>query len=322
MNFLTSAPGNSRIHQILEMRKRAHFDYREAEIGIRLKQIKRAYRGVTPNQTEILRYFPVALIASVESFVRMATKELIDHGEPYLGNAESLIRNEKFDYDALKYMHGQLVTIGDLVSQQLRLSDLSKVLTTMKKLMDCDIKEKLSGVIERWDVEVEGNPRVPIIADIDTTFRHVSETFRLRHIFCHEIASRISVTKEEIDKCVQHTVLFLDAFNCLIQQTLYPNSPLTQADINVAAANDYLHEKAILDNQLLEINQELSNKQRALLEIANAAWETFVEVSVEIEGLQYEGGTIRPTIENSAAAQFTRERQQHLKDLVTLVKAN
>ena len=319
MASLSSATQNSRVRQILEIRQRARFKFREAELGMRLVEIERAYRDITLGQTELLRYFPITLIASVESFFRMAVKELIDHGEPYLSNAEPLFSKDQYDYDTLKNMHGQVITIGDLVSHHIKISDLSHIVRIMSDLMGCNFKKKLSRVIDRWDVEVKRNPNVPIIADIEITFRHVAETFRLRHIFCHEIASGVTVIKEDIDKCVEHTLLFLRAYNCLISDTIFPNAPLTQAKMNIVSANEYAREKAILDNLILEAGQVLSEQQNAQLEIANTAWKTFLKASVEIEGLKYDGGSIRPMIESNAAAHFTRERQKHLRDLITHV---
>ena len=316
----------SRVQQILEIRQRARFQYREAELNFRLNEIRRAYCDIISdqielNQKEILRYFPITLIATTESFFRMAVKELIDQGEPYLSNAEKLVKGVQYDYEALKNMHGQVITIGDFVSHHIPINNLGHIVSNMSHLMNCDFKKKLSSVTDRWDVEVKKKPNVAIISDIEITFRCVAETFRLRHIFCHEIASGVTVIKENIDECVKHTVLFLRASNCLIGDTLFPNAPLTQAEMNKSSADDYAREKAILENLVLEAKQVLSEKQRTHLEIANTAWQKFLDASVEIEGLEYEDGSIRPTIENVAAQRFTKERQKHLRDLIAHVTA-
>ncbi len=48
----------------------------------------------------------------------------------------------------------------------------------------------------------------------------------------------------------------------------------------------------------------------------------FLKNSVEIEGLQYEGGTIRPTIENSTATRLTKDRSEQLLKMKTILKTH
>ena len=315
---MASMPKTNRTHvRIVEIRNRARFRYRAGELAVRLGEIEHAYDSISADQTELLRYFPITLIASVESFIRMAVKDLIDHGEPFLSNAESLVKKDKFDYDALKNMHGKVVTIGEIVAHQIQVSAISHTIANISTLMGDEFKDKLATVRDRWEVEVNGKPDVPIISDIDTTLRHVAETFRLRHIFCHEIASAVPVVKENIDKCVEHTVLFLLATEQIIADTLFPDAPLTQSEMNRAAASERNSEKAILGKLILEAENVLSPEQRRQLGIANTAWEGFLNASVEIEGLFYKGGSIRPTIEAGAATQLTAQRQKHIRELIS-----
>ena len=51
----------------------------QANIFIELEQ---AFKNHDKTQEELTRYFPVALIACVESYFRMAIKDLIDAGKP------------------------------------------------------------------------------------------------------------------------------------------------------------------------------------------------------------------------------------------------
>ena len=44
-----------------------------------------------------------------------------------------------------------------------------------------------------------------------------------------------------------------------------------------------------------------------------------MELSVRFEGSQFEGGSIRPTIENSAAATLTRSRVEEVERLIEQV---
>ncbi len=304
------------IDEILEVRSRLRFERREAELFVRLGEIEYAYKRVDP---ELLRYFPTALVACMESYFRLVIKELVDFGEPYLSNSSNLLRTDRFDFDILKGLHGQAITIGDVISHYPPISNIGHIVKLMDSLMGCDFREKLRNVYNRWKVEIEKSPKRPIVRDIRETFRYVERSFQLRHIFCHEIATAIDVGKEEIDKCVYHTSLFLKASDEVVSQTLFPDAPLTQADMNIVSYEDYRKEEENLALLLKKVSKVLSSIQKERFYDANEAWHKFVEASVEVEGLAYEGGSIRPTIENLAAARFARERKDQIESLLAVL---
>ena len=313
---MTSIRRNRKIiDEILEVRGRLRFERREVELFARLTEIENAYKHFDPNLTELLRYFPIALVACMESYFRLVIKDLVDSGEPYLSNSSGLLHPNQFDFDILKGLYGQTITIGDIISRYPPISNIGHVVKLMDDLMGCDFREKLRNVHDRWKVEIEESPKQSIIRDIHETFRYVERSFQLRHVFCHETATAIDVGKEEIDRCVYHTSLFLKASDELVSQTLFPDAPLTQTDMNIASYEDYRKEEEDLALLLKKVTDVLSNKQKEKFHEANEAWHKFVEASVEVEGLAYEGGSIRPTIANRAAARLTRERREQVEEL-------
>ena len=314
---MQSRDGRRIIKEILAVRRNLRFRRPGTELFSRLGDIERTYQRFNPELKELLRYFPIALVACIESYFRLMIKELIDSGEPYLTNSRNILRKEKYDFDILKGLHGQTITIGDVISHHLSISDLNHIIGAMGPIMDCDFPERLSHVYDRREVKIKKNPMQPIIQDRHETFRYVERSFQLRHIFCHEIATAIEIEKDEIDNCVYHTVIFLKASDELISQTLFPNAPLTQTDMNIASYEDHKREKGELDCLLAKLDDILSDKQKEKFRDANEAWNTFVNASVEIEGLQYEGGTIRPMIESHAATQLLKERKEQIKELLT-----
>ena len=304
--------------EILEARE-SRTNNATAELSMRLIAIETAYEKCDTENKELLRYFPIALVACIESFFRQKIKELIDSGEPYLSKSQELMPNERLDFDILKGLYGKKITIGDVIAHSMSISKLAHIITPMNKLMEHIFKKKISQIHDRWAVEVEGNPKSSIIADVDETFKYVEKTFELRHIFCHETASRFEMNKNEIDKCFNHSIVFLKALDALIWQTLFPDAPLTQMEMNVAASKTYKKEKELLDSVLEDALNVLSDKQKIKFREANKAWNIFFQASVEIEGLRYEGGSIRPTIENSIAAQYARNRRKQIKRLIKLL---
>ena len=87
-------------------------------------------------------------------------------------------------------------------------------------------------------------------------------------------------------------------------------------DMNIASADDCAREKEILENLIEEARELLSEEQKEQFKIANAAWNKFLEASVEMEGLEYEGGSMQPIIENLARTGLTKQRQVQIRGLI------
>ena len=307
------------IKEILEANTRRYFDNSSAELLVRIKYLEYSYRRLDPKNKELLRYFPIALVACIQSYFQMAIKEIIDLGEPYLTNSKQLMPKKRLDFDIVKSLHGRTITIGDIIAHYLPVSKLDHILSPMSQLLSINFKESVSRVYDRWDVEVRKKPRVAIISDIEESCRYVDRTFQLRHIFCHEVASKFEIVKDEIDNCFDHCVLLLKASDALISQTLFPDAPLTQMEMNMVSAEDFTKEKMRLDSALDEVFEVVSDKQRMKFIEANNAWKVFLEASAEVEGLEYEGGTMRPTIECLALSRLTRDRRKQVEKLLAFL---
>lgn len=308
-----------------ERLKRNRFisEFYQIEIEFRLVEIEAAYRNLTSDQTELMRYIPIALYATVESFFRLAIKALIDHGEPFLSNAEKILDgNRKFDFDTLKNLSGRSVTIGDLIATQVRLSSIESLLKAISELIDQDFTEALESTTDRWEIEVKGNPETQIIDNIDTTIKYVKETFRLRHVFCHETAGMVTLSKDTIDNCIIHTKQFLKASSEVIANVRFPDHPLTQAEMTKAAAEEYSRENALLESLTAQVKQVLTEEELAQFEKSQTAWESFMDETANLEGMTCEGGSMQPMIEYIAAVRLIKERKQNLRYVLTLFDPN
>lgn len=308
------------VEEILEIRGRRKSDIPSDELFLRLLHVEHTYKERNPENKELLRYFPIAVVACMETYFRLAIKKLIDSGEPYLANSQSIMPKANVGFDVLKALHGQSITIGDVISHSIPISSLTHLASHMSKLMGIEFLKEVSLIHSRWAVEVLKQPKQPILLEADDTLRNVARTFELRHIFCHETASNHEFEVEEIEMCFDHSVLFLKATDELVSETLYPNSPLTQTDMNIASAGDYKKEREHLDSLLSQVASLLTDKQVPKFREANKAWEAFFKDSVEVEGLEYEEGSIRPTIENSAATRLTKERSEQVSKLIDLLQ--
>jgi uncharacterized protein YecT (DUF1311 family) len=268
----------------------------------------------------MLRYFPIAAIACIEAFFRLSIKKLIDSGEPYLSNSESILPKNNISYEVLKGLVGQSITIGDLIAYSVSISSLTQLSGCMDKLMDCDFLKEISQVHDRWAVEVEKQPKSPILAEAEATLRDVARCFELRHIYCHETATNFRTEPGENEKCYEATILFLKAADQFVSNRLFPDAPLTQADMNAKSAEKYLKSKQHLQSLIEESNSLLSESRAAKFREVNEAWEIFAQMSADFESMEHEGGTIYPTIANSVAATLTEQRSRQVEDLLRTLR--
>ena len=152
---MSTASPKSHVQRILEGHQRERFRVGKESANVRLIALRFAYDSILPNQSELLRYFPIALISCVETFFKKAIKELVDYGEPYLSNAQSLMEKGHYNYEILTGLHGQIITIGDLISHHIRINNLTSLISIMSEVMDLKFRDKVATAVDRWIVEVE-----------------------------------------------------------------------------------------------------------------------------------------------------------------------
>lgn len=308
------------IDEILEIRQRRKTGHTLSELFIRVSALEASFEKRTEIESELLKYFPVALVACLEGFFRLAIKEIIDTGTPFLENAVKLLSNIKFDYEVIKALHGKQITIGEFVSHQLPISSLSHIQTHLSAVLSKDFLGSLRGVSDRVAHEIHGKPETPILTDPDSTYANVARTFELRHIICHELATNFEISRDEIEVCFYSTTLFLKAAEEFISETLYPGAPLTQTDMNIATGNEL--------NALLEKIEEMEKEILSLLEkdrredftLASAAWRAYMGKWATFGANAYKGGTIWPTIYAGSAATLAKDRIAQLTEYLEYCK--
>lgn len=299
------------IQEIAEVRQRRRFGLSKAELPMRLLNIEQAFKTHDKKEVELIRYFPVALIACVEGYFRMAIKELIDAGEPYLSNAEKPASSLKLDFSALRAVHGKAITVGELVAHGVQLSRLEHIETALSGLLGKGFLDSLRTTTDRWAHEIRGKPAVPILSEPDKVFADVARTFELRHIICHEIASAYEIKSDEVARCFESCVTFLRAADEFIWETIHPGAPLTQTDMNIAAGKSLSEKQEQLAKAVEAVRSRLDEAELAAFDEAQAKWKLYCDAWADfVAGERAGGGTIWPVI-YAGAAEAAVERRIH-----------
>ena len=90
------------VDEILAVRQRRMSDLPSAELFLRLVWLENAYENRDKDNKELLKYFPIAIVACLETFFRLTIKKVVDSGEPYLSNSQKIMQKNNVGFDFLK----------------------------------------------------------------------------------------------------------------------------------------------------------------------------------------------------------------------------
>lgn len=305
------------IDYVEEIKSRKRFKNMGAEIFARMKDLESAFK-VLPNN-ELLRYFPVALVAVLESSCRMLITELIDYGEPYISRSKDLMEKQRIDFEIMKHLYGKKITIGEFIAHSVSINRLEAIDKIFSTLLDKKVFEALPIHINRWQVEVEKKDPKPMINNSVETYTCIKEIFEIRHILAHETATNIELENIKIEQAITLFEEFLEALSDFIHDVMYPDEPLTQMDMNMSACNDLtktLDSIEALDN---EIVKQISERWLERLEYYNKAqdaWKNYMKADSEFEASSVIGGSMWTLIKASSANRIALEREKDLKSLL------
>jgi uncharacterized protein YecT (DUF1311 family) len=269
---------------------------------------------------ELLRYFPIALVACIEAYTRARIKEIIEHGPPFIENLANMsLRDSKFDLDLIKAVGNRAVTLGELVSHLLQINNLEDLNSHLSSLSGKDFLAEVRTVHDRYRVKIEKQPARPIVSNPAETFSAVKRVFELRHMFAHEFLSIRREEADEIEVCFIHTVIFLRALKEFCDQLLYPDFPLTQAEMNEQAGVRLQRAEEELTSIVAQLTETFGGRRDQFLEVQEK-WMAFKEAAVEFEADEYKGGTIWPTIYASVAFSAVKNRTEDLRTLLGHIK--
>lgn len=164
-------------------------------------------------RVEALRYVPIALIASIEGWLHLAVRDMIDNGEPFISNANGI--NMRLDYDFLIAISSKKLTAGEIVSHFVSCSKISDIFSTLNKISGNNIANQTREV-------VLGNKKYPykIHPIFDEIVKIVEETFKLRHIIAHEMSSDQKISSKTIVRRVGACQVLITAIDHVIEDEI------------------------------------------------------------------------------------------------------
>lgn len=146
-------------------------------------------------KTELYKYFPVALVVTIEGFFRETIGELIDNHAFYREKLHQF-KDFKFNIEPILAIEASKISIGDLVSHLLPLNNLTDINKTMKTFTNRnfikDIKALINIAYEKKTASKKDNANL--------VFKNLNKMFRLRNIICHELSNTAHINEIEVEQ--------------------------------------------------------------------------------------------------------------------------
>lgn len=181
----------------IRYRKRWDLAYRSHDYLIENKEIPKKYFD------EICKYFPIAMIACLEDYVRICIRDLINHGQPFSDNANGF-KDFSFKIDSVLEIASKKITIGEIIAHALPVNSMDNIFSHFNVLTEGEFSNNINSLLELSISLCHG-------ADVytpDTILKNISNTFRLRHIFAHELSMKEKLTIDESKSLALQTFLF------------------------------------------------------------------------------------------------------------------
>lgn len=189
---------------------------------------------------QLLEYVPVKIVACFEQFFRAEYQEILVNPKikKNLKNID-LFKDTKFNFDVIGAFEENTISLSDYLSLLIPCSKLADIDNAISKLLNINF-------ISEFEKKENGN----IILE------SISEVFRLRHIYCHEVPLKKNIDVDCARKLISHAIEFIDDSDDIIRNALYSDHINGIEEIEIAQKE---YEKA--DKELDELIETLKLKQ-------------------------------------------------------------
>lgn len=266
-----------------------------------------------------LEYIPIRLVTALEVFIRECVADLVDSGEPYISRIKSLVKILRFDFELTKSLIDKKVSFGELISHVISVNSISDIDSIVSELTDSTLTNFLDGVTERWNVEVLGEPPVPIIPDVNAVKATLQRLFEVRHVLVHELPEQPPFQDAEARDFAAASLDFTRAMREKVDMLIFGRYALTQLEMNEEAKVSAETTDKILSSRLQMIDPKGKDSR---FQAAQQGWEAFrgneATFVSRMDMNRVERGSIAPLIYWSSWEKLTRDRidwiSNHLGD--------
>jgi hypothetical protein len=226
------------IHELMALKKRSGRRGGRFPDANDIGRLREAWANCTGPKELFASLLPARLVTLVEVFCQYWVQKLIEHGPPYDERAIDLKVNIKYDLPLVRSLHGQKLSLGFLISNNVTLSEIAAISAIFSILVQTDFFHWLSNVRYRTLLEHEPDGGDPIVTDMDKLKRTLARIFEVRHILIHEFPEKLPFATAEISEMIDAADNFISAADEGFTQLLYGLYPINQQAMNQKAREE------------------------------------------------------------------------------------
>jgi len=308
------------INEIVEVKNRKKYKTTYI-INQRIEEIEKSLKNFIDCKgnfanNEIIKYFPIGIVALIEAFTRNIIKNLIDHGKPYIDNIIKLEKKcDKLDFKIITEIQKKNITIGEFVSHVLSINNMENIISILSLLTNSDFFCEFKTFISDYDSDYLSDEIVSLKNNFNETLENINNTFKLRHIFCHESIPQDKVDVHLISKCFESSKIFILSLDTYIHYILY-------GPVEKSAREMYdkvIDEFNVIDNELKKVltiiydsDQDIYEKKLLLESIK--IWEQYREQMATAITYQCRHGNLGIILSHECKTNITKHQIAALKE--------
>jgi len=174
-----------------------------------------ALTKLNKEKKELLKYFPIGMVACIEGYFRLAMADLIDSSDVYHGNLEN-IKDIKLDIKTTLSIYNKNVTLGELISHLITINNLDDINKYMSIILGEDFLKKLMLT----PVDLYEGEFIELSQQAPTLYKDIKAIFTQRHIFAHELAIKEKVNAKEARILMAAATVFVYSTEVLMDSLL------------------------------------------------------------------------------------------------------
>lgn len=151
---------------------------------------------------ELLRYFSVGLVATLEGYYRLVLRDLIDLSPEFRERAARLDET-RLDAATVLRMSSERVSVAEVITHMLPMSSTTDINRHMSVLTG----EDYFGLVKKMPISVTAPLEEAFPAFIDT----LNTAFSDRHIACHEVHPKLRLSFKRADTQWRAAMLLMQA---------------------------------------------------------------------------------------------------------------
>lgn len=163
---------------------------------------------------EALRYIPIALVAAVQGWMRLAIRDLVDAGEPFASNSKNL-KITKFDHDIVMALASQRLTAGEIIAHFASCNRIEDLVSNLDDVIGSKVVLRAREVVFKND-----QLAIKIDSAYDKLATSLQETFTLRHVFAHELDPKQEVEVSTLPVRVKFCLVLIGAYDRVVSESI------------------------------------------------------------------------------------------------------